>query len=148
MIRHRFSVVLAAVLLAALIAACGQEPADTGSEAAVVVEAIDGSELHRITLSEHAAARLAIETGEVQEATVAGERRKVVPYAAVLWDSTGAAWVYTSPEQRVFIRAPITVDRIDGDQAILIDGPDSGTAVVIQGASELWGSDTGVGGGH
>ena len=43
-----------------------------------------------------------------------GVTRKVVPYAAVIYDPKGAAWLYTSPEPLIFVRRPITVDFIDG----------------------------------
>ena len=43
----------------------------------------------------------------------------------------------------VFERADITVDRIDGERAILAKGPAPGTAVVTVGATELWGVEYG-----
>ena len=43
-------------------------------------------------------------------------------------------------------RAPITVDRVDGETAYLVKGPAVGTAVVTVGAPELYGAEYGVGG--
>jgi hypothetical protein len=43
----------------------------------------------------------------------------------------------------VFQRADITVDRIEGERAILAKGPAPGTAVVTIGATELWGVEYG-----
>ena len=44
-----------------------------------------------------------------------------------------------------YVRESIKVDRIDGDVAFLTDGPSAGTKVVKVGASELYGSEIGVG---
>lgn len=73
-----------------------------------------------------------------------GQQRLVVPYAAVIYDTTGQAWVYTNPEPLVFVREPITVDYIEGNRAILNEGPAVGTAVVTVGGSLLFGAETGV----
>jgi hypothetical protein len=76
-----------------------------------------------------------------------GEPQKIVPYAAVLYDLHGDAWVYTSLGPRAFVRAPIVVDYIEGDVAVLSEGPPADTEVVTDGASELYGAETGIGGG-
>jgi hypothetical protein len=73
-----------------------------------------------------------------------GGPRKVVPYAAVLYGVNGETWVYTNPKPLVFVRSPITVDYIEGDLAVLSEGPEIGTAVVTLGAAELFGTETGV----
>jgi hypothetical protein len=70
-----------------------------------------------------------------------GDRHKVVPYGAVYYDAKGAAWVYVSPEPRVFERRRIGIDRVVGDVAVLTDGPPSGTAVVTVGAALLYGTE-------
>lgn len=72
----------------------------------------------------------------------------IVPYSAVLYGLHGETWVYTNPEPLVYIRYPVTVDYIDGDQAVLLDGPPAGMAVVTVGSAELFGAESGVGGGH
>lgn len=76
-----------------------------------------------------------------------GAQQKLVPYSAVLYDRHGETWVYTCPEPLVYVRAPIVVDYIDGDLAVLTEGPPAGTEVVTAGASELFGAETGIGGG-
>ncbi|HEX6867287.1 MAG TPA: hypothetical protein VF119_00710, partial [Candidatus Limnocylindrales bacterium] len=63
-------------------------------------------------------------------------------------DPEGATWAYTNPEGLLFVRAPISVERIVGDLAILSEGPPAGTLVVTVGGAELWGAEHGVGGGH
>jgi hypothetical protein len=68
-----------------------------------------------------------------------------VPYAAVLYDAQGETWVYTNPEKLVFVRTQVKIDRIDGDVALLLEGPPSGTSIVTVGLAELFGAETGVG---
>jgi hypothetical protein len=72
------------------------------------------------------------------------EQQKVVPYAAVIYGVNGETWVYTNPEPLVFIRQPIVIDYIEGDQAFLSEGPDTGTVIVTVGVAELFGAETGV----
>lgn len=74
-----------------------------------------------------------------------GGVRKVVPYSAVLYDPQGKTWVYTSPEPLVFVRQPIVVDFIEGDRAVLKEGPAVGTEVVTAGAAELFGVENKIG---
>jgi hypothetical protein len=71
--------------------------------------------------------------------------RKVIPYSALIYDLDGSTWIYVSPEPLVFMRQPVTVDFIEGDRAILSDGPSAGTIVATVGVAELYGADTGVG---
>jgi multidrug efflux pump subunit AcrA (membrane-fusion protein) len=74
-----------------------------------------------------------------------GSLRKVIPYSALIYDLDGSTWIYISPEPLVFMRQPVTVDFIEGDRAILSDGPSAGTMVATVGVAELYGADTGVG---
>ena len=72
-------------------------------------------------------------------------RRKVVPWSSVLYDLHGNTWLYTSPEPLSFVRHSIIVDYVDGELAVLSHGPPAGTAVVTTGATELFGTEFGVG---
>jgi hypothetical protein len=129
-------------------------PAASKSEPAKV-EPLDGKHLSRVTLSAKAAKRLDIQTAAVRDTQlmrnqIAGRagratQRKVIPYAAVLYDPEGETWAYTNPEPLVFVRHRLTVEYIDGDLAILLDGPPSGTPVVTVGAAELFGTEFEVG---
>jgi hypothetical protein len=74
---------------------------------------------------------------------VNGEQRSVIPYAAVLYDSNGETWTYTSPKPLVFVRHDIRVDDIRDDLAVLSAGPPLGTVVVTVGSAELWGIEYG-----
>jgi hypothetical protein len=131
------------LLIAALpLAACSKTPDAAPETNPATVERLEGAEPTRVTLTEEAAKRLDIQTATVSDTTVNGTQLKVIPYAAIVYDSEGNTWTYINPQPLVFVRHPITVDSIKGDQAILSDGPDSGTAVVTVGAEELFGSET------
>jgi len=73
---------------------------------------------------------------------------RVVPYAAVIYGVHGETWVYTNPEPLVYVREPVTVHYIEGDLAVLSEGPPAGTVVVTAGGAELLGAESGVGGAH
>ena len=132
------------ILLAMAVTACGPAAKPAAAEAAVKVDKIEGSELKKLTLSEQAAQRLGLTTAEV---TASGSAT-TVPYSAILYDKTGATWTYTNPEGLVFIRSRVSVDHVAQGTAYLDAGPKAGTRVVTVAAAELWGVETGVGGGH
>ena len=141
--QYRWMVV--AVLLACLLlSACGSAPADTATEEnhAVTVEQLTGAEPTRETLTEDAAKRLDLQTAEVHDAELNGAKRTVIPYASVIYDTEGATWVYLNPEPLTFVRHPITVDNIKGDQAFLSDALPAGSAVVTVGVAELYGAES------
>jgi hypothetical protein len=128
-----------------LLSACGKSSAVipvTGADGPVRVEHLSGAQPTRITLTAQAAERLDVQTDLVRATEVKGTLRKVAPYAAILYDTQGNTWVYTNPEQLVFVRQHVVVDHIEGGLAVLSDGPDEGTFVVTVGAEELFGSET------
>jgi hypothetical protein len=136
------------VILAALhVAACSQtQAADAPAKIEPAqVEAIEGTELNRLTLTEKAAQRLDIQTTQVKEEQVDGAQQLVVPYSSVIYDLEGATWIYISPQPLTYVREPITIDHIDGDMVFLTEGPATGTEVVTVGVPELYGADTGIG---
>jgi hypothetical protein len=110
---------------------------------------ISGTDLNRVTLTERASQRLAIETDAVLIAPTAlarkGGGRTVIPYAAVIYDVVGTTWTYTNPEPLVYVRHRIIIDYIAQDLAVLTDGPPVGTLVVKTGAAELLGAEFGIG---
>jgi hypothetical protein len=118
-----------------------------------VVEAVAGSEVKRVTLTQRASERLAIETvpvGEIaavpaKKGVPATPAKKVVPYIAVFYDAKGGSWVYTVTQPLTFLRQRVVIERVTGSDAVLSDGPAVGTAVVTKGVSELYGAETGVG---
>ena len=148
--RHGFRWVVMVLMVAGLaLAACGSPKTDTAAAAddsgPAKVEHIEGSDLSRLTLTARAAERLGIQTAQVKDAQVGGKQGKVVPYGAVLYDADGKTWVYTSPKALTYVRAPIAIESIEGDQAMLTAGPNAGTQVVSVGAAELFGTEFEVG---
>lgn len=138
--RHRHWVVIAPLVAVLMIPACkGAEESAEESEP-FTVEPIEGSKLVRVILEARAAERLGIETAAVT--TVDGET--TVPASAIWVDVSGEEWVYTVPEPLVFVREVITVDRYEGDVAVLSDGPAAETEVVSVGVPELIGSEFGI----
>jgi len=122
---------------------CGHatEASAAEEEGPAKVEHLDGAEPTRVTLTEEASKRLDIQTDQVSEQQVGGAKRRTIPYAAILYDTEGNTWVYTSSDPLTFTRHRIVVDFIDGEMAVLTDGPPAGTAVVVVGAQELYGSE-------
>ena len=125
------------------LAACAkpQVEEEIGSRA-VKVEPIEGTDLSRVTVTEEAAKRLDLQTAPLRTVMIRGALRKVIPYAALLYDKDGNTWAYVATDQPLtFVRASVTVEYIDGETAVLSAGPAAGTVVVTTGAPELYGSE-------
>jgi hypothetical protein len=99
----------------------------------------------KVTLDARAAERIGLETAPVREeaVTLAGgtSTRKFIPYGALMYDKKGDTWTFTNPQPLVFVRAPVVVEKIEGDRVILSDGPAAGTVVATVGAAELMGAE-------
>ena len=141
---QRFAFFLTSMAVSALLlVGCNQASTSAPKEEAIHIEE-QASGLKQLTLSQKAAERLGVETAEV-----AGSGSALsVPYAAVIYDAQGKTWSYVNTGPLVYLREEITVERIDGDTAILSAGPAAGTPIVTIGAAELYGAEIGVGGGH
>ena len=138
---RRWAVVL--ILATTLVGACKDQPAEEeATSGAATVEAVEGTDTSRVTLTADAARRLDVQTAAVLAADAAG---KQIPYGAVLYDPSGATWAFVNVEGRSFVRQPITVDHIEGDRAFLQDGPAVGAKVVTVGGAEIYGAELGVG---
>ena len=131
-------IVLGLVGLGLTLSACGGSSESPAPPAPAKVTKLAGGG-DQITLTADAAKRIDVKTAAAQS----DGGNTVIPYSAVLYDPDGAAWTYTNPKPLVYVRADITVDRIDGERAILAKGPAPGTAVVTVGATELWGVEYG-----
>jgi hypothetical protein len=138
----RWSILIAILFVLPLSACGGQIPVTGAEDKPVRLEPIQGTDLHRLTLTEKAAERLGLETAPIRAEQVNGAERLVIPYAALLYDPSGQAWVYVNVEPLVFVRQEITIDFIQGDQVILSKGPQAGANVVTLGATELFGSES------
>jgi hypothetical protein len=126
------------IITSLILAACGPAAVEEDTNKPVTLEPIAGTDLNRLILTEKAAERLGLETVPV----VAQEGQVVIPYAALLYDPSGQAWVYVNVGPLAFERQAITVDSIQGDQVFLSEGPEAGANVVTLGATELYGSES------
>jgi hypothetical protein len=141
-------VVLLAVMAVASLSGCAKTMVSASAKTEpFTLEPIEGTELNRLTLEAKAVERIGLKTEQVGVLLRFGgeSQRTTVPYGALVYDAKGAAFVYTSPKSLVFVRHPVTVDYVEGDRAVLVDGPPSGTPVVTDGGSELTGIEFGVG---
>lgn len=138
--------VVAAVAAVAL-SGCARSAVVAAKSEPVKIERVEGTDLSRLTLEVVAAERIGVQTAKVGVLSRFGgeTERKTVPYGAVIYDATGSTWVYTNAEPLVFVRHSITIDDIEGDVAVLREGPPAGTLVVTEGAAELQGIEFGVG---
>jgi hypothetical protein len=133
---------MAALLAAALpLAGCSKQVVAHQAEHPSTVEAIPGSDLKKVTLTEKAAQRLDLATGQVGEQ----EGQRVVPYSSLIYDFQGKTWVYTSVAPRTFVRHQIEIDKIVGDRVLLKSGPPTGTVVATVAVAQLYGTEFAVG---
>jgi hypothetical protein len=145
--RHTIHITVALIAAASLqLTGCNDKAGGYTKVEPAEVEHKEGEEFHKMTLTEKAMERLAVETAPVREDKVEGAAaRLVVPYSALIYVADGSAFVYTSPAPRVFLRQPVEVDYIEGDMVVLKSGPAPGTQVASVGATELFGTEFGVG---
>ena len=130
------------VVIPLIAAACEGSNGEEDTASPAVVQPIKGTNSNRIILTRDAAKRLGIHTAAVRSGN-AGTRQTVIPYDAVLYDTSGGGWTYTNPKPLVFQRAEIRIAEIEGNNAILASGPPVGTPVVTVGAPEIWGVEYG-----
>jgi hypothetical protein len=124
---------LAAVASGLALSACAEVESNLREAQPYKVEPIEGSDIQRVTMADETAALVPVETATVSR----NGKQKVVPHLAVIYNPDGGAFVYTKPKPQTYIRAPIEVDRVVGDRAVLSKGPSAGTTVVTTGAAEL-----------
>jgi hypothetical protein len=143
--RNRWVIV---VLIVALLpsAACRGTSEEAGAEGnePARVEPVEGTDVSRVILTARAVERLGIRTATVQNGEGRQAELTVMPYSALVYDTNGRAWAYTSPEQLTFVRSRLTIERIEEQNVFLLDGPPPGTSVVTVGAAELYGTELGI----
>ena len=145
MTRRAAAAVLAVALGGGVLSACSEPLAEATLADAAKVEEADGKPT-KITLLGQAAERLGLTTVAMAAGTSGGQM--TVPDSAILYDADGQTFVYTNPAGSEFVRADVTVVTIAADKATLSAGPPVGTKIVTIGAAELFGVETGLGGGH
>ncbi|MBC7815310.1 MAG: HlyD family efflux transporter periplasmic adaptor subunit [Planctomycetaceae bacterium] len=71
------------------------------------------------------------------------EQSLTVPWSAVVQDINGGTWIYERTRPLVFERRRVLVRRVVHETAELSSGPPEGTTVVVAGAQELFGAESG-----
>ena len=140
----RFSVLVAATSATCLAVLCVPAPAaeTTGKATPARVEATQDAKIKKITLTQRAAERLGVLIDEVR-ADPSG--RLIVPYASVLYDLAGKTWVYVNADPLTFVRGPVEIETIKGDNVYLSAGPPVGTKVLASGVQQVFGAEAKVG---
>jgi hypothetical protein len=139
--------VAALLLLAVLpLAACGGEDEAAAADEPATVELVEGSDdLYEITLTADAAERVDLQTTAVLTEGEGADERTIVPYSAIVYETDGETWVYVSTDDLSFVREHVVVEEIEGDRAVLSEGPAAGNEVVTVGVAELFGAEHGIG---
>ncbi|MGH2745166.1 MAG: hypothetical protein ACRDLY_15460 [Thermoleophilaceae bacterium] len=123
-------VVLAAGLT---VSACAEVESNLRETYPYEVNPIEGSDVQRVSMADETAALLPVETAAVGRTG----KRTVVPHEALIYNPDGDSFVYTKPKAETYVRAPVKVVRVEGDEAVLSDGPPAATTIVTTGAAEL-----------
>ena len=132
----RVAAVCPALLTAAFaLSACGAPAEQESGEEAATVKPIKGTGTNLVTLKKEASETLGIKTTAITK----DGAHEVLPAAALVYAPDGHTFTYSSPRPNQYVRAAITVDRIDGIKVILEKGPPAGTTVVTVGSQELFG---------
>lgn len=141
----RLPAALVSTTLAVLLTGCKEvkEAAVSGYQPAKV-EAVGGLDVSQVTLTQEGANRVDLRTATAARSG----QHTVVPYAALIYDSQGVPWVYTSRVPLTFRRTKVVVDRIEGNRVLLASGLRPGTRVVTVGAAEVYGAELDIAGGH
>jgi hypothetical protein len=148
--RYVNRVLIAGVVIAALpLTGCSKKQSAHKKVEPATIEHGKDNQITRITLVEQAVKRLGVKTEPIKEGRIQGQEnakpRPFVPDSALMYAANGDTYVYTSPAPRTFVRHPVDVDYIQSGLAILKKGPPPGTLVVTVGATELFGTEFGVG---
>jgi hypothetical protein len=130
---------LAAVLFGCALAGCGGSSSHS-APAAGRLEQVPGRSVGKIVLTQLGAQRIGLQTAAARAAGTS----VVMPYSAIVYDSSGQTYAFTNVAPLTYVEVPITVEHISGEAAYLLKGPAPGTNVVSVGAEELYGVQTGV----
>ena len=115
------------------LGACSEVESNLRENQPYKVTPIAGTDIQRVTMEDATAALLPVETTTVRRKG----KRKVVPHNAVIYNPDGGAFVYTKPKAETYIRKPIEIIRVSGDDAVLSKSPPFGTTIVTTGSAEL-----------
>jgi hypothetical protein len=121
-----------------------EESAEGYSPSKLVAVKGSDDDLQRIVFTKEGAARTALETAQIRRAG----KHTVIPYAALIYNDEAKTFVYTNPKALEYLRAPVTVDRIEGNRVLLKNSPPIGTKIVTTGAVEVYGTEIDMAGSH
>ena len=116
-----------------VVGACDEVPSNLRENQPYKVEGPEDAAIKTVKMDDATAALLPVRLTEVGNQG----NRKVVPHNAVIYNPDGDVFVYTKPKAETYIRAPIEVVRVTGDDAVLSKGPRAGTSIVTTGSAEL-----------
>ena len=133
---------LVPLMIVALFGCKEIEPAETVGYEPMSVKQQDGVAV--VTFTDEGADRVGLRTTTAKQQGT----QVSVPYDALIYDATGKAWVYTTKGPLSFERVEVVVDRLEGSRAYLRRGLEPGAEVVTVGATEVYGSELGIAGGH
>lgn len=123
-----------AVLASGLVlGACSEVESNVRDSQPYEVIGAEDAAIKTVKMDDETAALLPVELATVRERG----NRKVVPHNAVIYNPDGGSFVYTKPKAETYIRAPIDIVRVHGDDATLSKGPSAGTKIVTTGSAEL-----------
>jgi multidrug efflux pump subunit AcrA (membrane-fusion protein) len=136
---------------ALLLAACSSRPSGSSDRAPADVIEPHGTDLGGVVLAPGAADTLGLQTEPIRDATRIGADpghetapRVLVPLSAVIYDIDGTTSVYVNTEPDTYVRVKVTVVEIEGDNAVISGGPQTGASIVTVGGVELLGAQKGV----
>jgi hypothetical protein len=133
---------LVLIAAGASLSACGEASSGYDYETAshhepAKLEPIKGTDIQRVIFDAEGAKRVGLKTVAVRQ----NGQETVIPFGAVIYDAEGNAYAYTAPEPLIFVRKEIEIDRMEGNSAVLSDGPPAGTKVVTVGTAEVYGTE-------
>jgi len=136
---RRATVILAVLAATASLSACTEvKPAVEEHYSPAAISPVKGEkDLVSVTLTREGAERIGLTTAVVGR----GIGHKTIPYAALLYENDGSAFVYTNPRGLEYVRAHVAIDRVAGDRVMLDEGPAVGTRVVTTGAPQVHGAE-------
>jgi hypothetical protein len=130
---RRLAAGLAVLASGLVLGACSEVESNLRENQPYTVEGPEDADIKRVKMEDATAALLPVELASVRREG----GRKVVPHNAVIYNPDGGSFVYTKPKAETYIRAPIDIVRVTGNDAVLSKGPPAGTKIVTTGSAEL-----------
>ena len=120
-----------------VLVACADHPKAKKINPASIEQSQDGGTA-KLILTDQAVKRLGIVSENLRASSE-------VPRSSLLYDIRGGAWVYTDLGNSTYQRVEIKVSRVRGDLLEIKNRLSTATRVVIVGAAELYGTESGIG---